>query len=370
MLSHAVEVRMAHAPDSLERAETLEPSCYTSPAFYAREVEAIFRRTWLCFGREDWLPNPGDYFAFERLGEPLVAVRDAAGAVRVLSNVCRHRWHRVAEGRGNARALQCKYHLWSYGLDGRLLGAPQMGRAAGFDRASCRLPELRVETWRGFLFMSFDANAAPLAPQLEGLDRHVAPYQPERMRSLAPLEYDSPWNWKVMIENFMESYHVTSIHPETLEPGFPGEVTWGEDSDGPWAVLHNPTRSGEPFASGLPVTPGLSDAQRADFLVCCAFPLLLFAAQPDSLAWYELLPHGPEHFTLRVHVCVPPGVSDDDGALLRGFVDAVHQEDIRACTRVQQGLRSRFAARGRLSHLEKCVWQFQRWVAQQVGEHA
>lgn len=359
---------MSAAGDSIEHAQTLAPSSYVSPAFYAREVEAIFRRSWICFGREDWLPNAGDFFALERFGEPLVALRDETGSVRVFSNVCRHRWHRVAQGRGNRRSLQCRYHLWSYGLDGRLLGAPQMERAEGFDRASCRLPELRVERWRGWLYLSFDANAEPLAPQLAGLDRHVAPYQPERMRSLAPLEYDSPWNWKVMIENFMESYHVTGIHPETLEPGFPGVATWGEDSDGPWAVLHNPTRDGKPTHGPFPVTAGLTEAQRADFLVCCAFPLHLFAANPDSMAWYEILPHGPEHFTLRVHVAVPPGVTDEEGAVLRSFIDAVHREDIDACSSVQEGVRSRLAAPGRLSPLEKCVWQFHRWLTRRLGE--
>jgi phenylpropionate dioxygenase-like ring-hydroxylating dioxygenase large terminal subunit len=366
MLSHAREPRMSAAAEPLANAHTLAPEAYTSPDFYAREVEAIFRRSWICFGREDWLPSAGDYFAFERFGEPLVALRDDAGAVRVLSNVCRHRWHRVAEGRGNRRSLQCKYHLWTYGLDGRLLGAPQMERAEGFERTGCRLPELRVERWHGWLYLSFDPNAAPLAPQLSGLDRHVAPYQPERMRSLAPLEYDSTWNWKVMIENFMESYHVPSIHPETLEPGYPGAVTWVEDSDGPWSVLHNPTRDGKPSQPLYPVSPGLSEAQRADFLVCCAFPLHLFAANPDSAAWYEILPHGPERFTLRVHVCVPPGVTDEQGEMLRAFIDAVHREDITACTSVQAGLRSRLAARGRLSHLEKALWQFQRWIAERT----
>ncbi len=358
---------MSTATEPLARAYTLAPDAYTSAAVYAHELEAIFRRSWICFGRDDWLPNPGDFFAFERFGESLVALRDEAGAVRVLSNVCRHRWHRVAEGRGNRRSLQCKYHLWSYGLDGHLLGAPQMERAEGFDRASCQLPALRVERWRGWLYLNFDANAAPLAPQLAGLDRHVAPYQPERMRSLAPLEYESHWNWKVMIENFMESYHVGSIHPETLEPGFPGIETWAEDSDGNWAVLHNPARGGEPTPALYPVTSGLSAAERADFLVCCAFPLHLFATNPDSAAWYELLPHGPEHFTLRVHVCVPPGVTDEQGEMLRSFIDAVHREDIAACTSVQLGVHSRLAERGRLSHLEKALWQFHHWLAERTN---
>lgn len=353
--------------DSQPRAETLAPHAYTSPEFHAREVETIFRRSWICFGREDWLPNAGDFFAFERFGEPLVAARDESGRVRVLSNVCRHRWHRVAEGRGNRRSLQCRYHRWSYGLDGRLLGAPQMEHSEGFDRASCRLPELRCESWRGWLYLSFDANAAPLAQQLGGLDRHIAPYRPETLRSLAPLEYDSPWNWKVMIDNFMESYHVTSIHPATLEPGFPGVLTWAEESDGPWSVLHNPTRDGKPAQAIYSVTPGLSDAQRSDFLVCCAFPLHLFAVQQDSAAWYEILPHSAERFTLRVHVCVPQDTPNAQGEILRSVIDAIHREDIGACTSVQAGLRSRTAAPGRLSHLEKAVGQFHRWVEARTG---
>lgn len=253
------------------------------------------------------------------------------------------------------------------GLDGRLLGAPQMERAEGFDRASCRLPELSSEAWHGWLFLSFDPEARPLAEQLSGMERHVAPYRPEITRSLAPLEYDSPWNWKVMIDNFMESYHVTTTHPETLEPGFPGAVTWAEDSDGPWAVLHNPTRGGKPAQAFYAMTPGLSEAQRSDFLVCCAFPLHLFAVQQDSAAWYEILPESAERFTLRVHVCVPPDTTDERGAALRSVIDAIHQEDIRACTNVQSGLRSRLAAPGRLSHLEKALWQFHGWISERTG---
>jgi phenylpropionate dioxygenase-like ring-hydroxylating dioxygenase large terminal subunit len=353
---------------TLERAQTLDPACYMAPAFYTREVERVFRRGWICFGREDWLPSVGDYFAFERFGEPLVALRDEQNRVRVLSNVCRHRWHRVAEGRGNVRALQCKYHLWTFGLDGRLLGAPQMERADGFERAGCRLPELRVESWLGWLYLSFDANAAPLAPQLSGMEKLVAPYHPERMRSLPPLEFESPWNWKVMIENFMESYHVTSIHPETLEPGFPGAVTWGEDNgDAPWAVLHNPTRGGEPSPAFFSETPGLSELQRADFLVSCVFPLHLFAVTPDTATWYELLPREAQHFTLRIHPLVPQDATAEQASGFRGVLEAIHREDIGACESVQLGLRSQLATAGRLSHLEMCNWQFHRWLARQLA---
>src|SRR5512139_2237819 len=121
------------------RASTLPPRCYVDPAFYEREVESIFRREWHCVARVDQLPEPGSYLAFDLVGEPLVAVRDLEGRLRVLSRVCRHRWMPVVEGRGRARSFQCPYHRWTYGLDGALLGAPEMDRSEGFERARCRL---------------------------------------------------------------------------------------------------------------------------------------------------------------------------------------------------------------------------------------
>src|SRR5512134_3261419 len=147
MPNPAADPDLAAALGPLATASTLPPRCYVDPAVYAREVERIFRREWICVGREDEIAAPGDHFAFTLFGDPLVAVRGDDGAIRVLSRVCRHRWMPVVEGRGNRRSFQCPYHLWTYALDGRLLGAPEMQRAEGFERASCRLPALRVETW-------------------------------------------------------------------------------------------------------------------------------------------------------------------------------------------------------------------------------
>src|SRR5688572_31162029 len=149
MSEPAADLRAARLP--LAQASALPARCYTDPELYTREVEAIFRREWLCIGREDQLPRPGDYRSFELMGDALLAVRGDDGAIRVLSRVCRHRSMPVVEGAGNRRSFQCPCHLSTYALDGRLLGAPGMQRAEGFDRAQSALPPLPVELRRGWL---------------------------------------------------------------------------------------------------------------------------------------------------------------------------------------------------------------------------
>jgi phenylpropionate dioxygenase-like ring-hydroxylating dioxygenase large terminal subunit len=350
---------------------TLHPRCYRDPAFYALEHERLFRPGWHCVAREDQVAKPGDYVSIELLGEPLVAVRDERGALRVLSRVCRHRWMPLVAGAGNRRSFQCPYHLWTYGLDGRLLAAPEMDRSEGFDRESVRLPELRVECFEGFVFASFDPEAAPLAPRLEGLRRAIAPYRPAAFVTTAPLEFVHEWNWKVMVENFVESYHHIGPHADTLQPIVPAAGTFAGASDGPYAVLHNPTRDGAPLPALFAPTPGLSDAQRADFVVGAVFPFHLSSVQHDSLFWYQIEPTGPTSIRLRIHPCVPAEAAGSrELELVRGWIDRIHAQDIAACRAVQAGLASRLAEAGPLSHLERCVHALHSFVRERIGAEA
>jgi phenylpropionate dioxygenase-like ring-hydroxylating dioxygenase large terminal subunit len=281
----------------------------------------------------------------------------------------------VVEGRGQARSFQCPYHRWTYGLDGALLAAPDMDRTAGFAREDCRLPELRVEEVAGFVFASLDPDAAPLAPRLGGLLRAVAPYRPAELVTTEPLVFEHVWNWKVLVENFLESYHHMGPHADTLQPIVPGSGTWAEDAEGPYAVLHNPTRDGAPLPSAFPPAPGLDAAQRAAFVVGAVFPFTLFSVQPDSMLWYQLEPMAVDRFRLRIHPCVPAaalegGAHAEALAGFRAFADLVHRQDMGACDGVQTGLRSRLAAPGRYSHLEKALWQLQRFLRERLGAEA
>ncbi len=337
-----------------EQARALPAACYRDPAFFEAEVERIMRAEWHPVARHDALPEPGDYRSLDLYGEPILLLRDAGRRLRAYSRVCLHRAQTITTGEGHAKRLVCPYHRWSYDLDGRLVAAPLMEGVPGFEREACRLPEFALEEWQGFVFVNLDARATPLAPRLAPAADLLGDWNVAKMRVAGTLDYDSPWNWKVMVENFIESYHHIGGHAKTLQRSNPAAGTHAVDLDGPFALLENPSVEG-----GSP------------FWVLVGFPTLLFAltrADPPFGFWYEMQVDGPAHFHLRIHLLVPPEVASDDpfvGVLLRAS-DAIHQEDIPLCEGIQRGVRSRVWQPGRLSPLEKTVWLFHRYLAEKL----
>src|SRR5882724_12089863 len=218
------------------QAETLPPAAYTSREFYDREVERIFMREWNFMGRADHVPKPGDYVALEYAGVPLILSRDTQGKLHALINSCRHRGSQVAEGEGNCRAFRCPYHSWAYGLDGKLLSAPEIEQTRNFDFADYGLVPLRLEIWAGFLFVNFDANAAPLATWLGDIPEKLASYNFGDMVCTRRKEYRLACNWKVYVENAMEAYHVPTVHRSTLQRQ-KGPHASKQETRGEWMAL-------------------------------------------------------------------------------------------------------------------------------------
>ena len=295
----------------------LPPACYTSPEFYTLETERIFRRDWLFVGRADEVGKPGDYLCLELLGEPLVMVRDGTGEVRVLSRICRHRAMPVVSGVGHARTFVCPYHSWTYALDGRPLGAPEMSSTPGFDPAGCGLPRLRSEVWEGFVFVSFDPDAPALGPALRALAALFRNYDLGNLKTVGSVAFDMDcgWNWKLMCENFMEPYHHIGPHRQSLEPLMPARRSITLDPEGPYAVVHmryrEGERSGEPSrdqwgASALPVLERLSEDERNRARLIHIFPTGLLTLLPDHVEFYRLFPEGPNRIRLEELICFPP----------------------------------------------------------------
>lgn len=357
MSSHgfgAAELEAARAP--LERASTLPTRAYTDPAFFARERERIFAREWIAVARLEQVAAAGDFVAKSVAGEPIVIVRGQDGRVRALSRVCRHRSALLVEGAGRADTLECPYHRWAYGLDGKLLAAPLMPGARDFERSEIRLPEYRVEIWGGFIYVNLDREAAPLGPCIAPLARELAGLSLEDLRIARTLEFDSPWNWKVLVDNFMESYHHLGPHRATLLPLFPAADTYAVESDGPWALLVNPPQQGDV----------------GTLLVANIFPCHLFALFPDHGFWYELELESAFRFALRIHALVPQSWLEDPAKApeidaIVGGLEHVHREDIAICDSVWRGLRSQAAAPGRYSPLERALWQFNQWWLARVA---
>jgi phenylpropionate dioxygenase-like ring-hydroxylating dioxygenase large terminal subunit len=372
--------RFADTLKPLAEAWTLPPWCYTSREFYDFEIRHIFLTEWLCVGRVDQIPSPGDYFTLRLFGEPLVAVRDLSGEVRVLSTVCRHRGMEVVEGRGNLRRFECPYHAWTYSLRGELIGAPEMGQSAGFERQRCALPSFRTEEWEGFLFVNFGGDAEPLATRWAALSDKIRNWQVRDMQALEPLVLECPWNWKVMVENFMECYHHLGLHRKSVEPAMPGRLTWTEEWNGRWVVVHLPTvneqvglsgEEGISSATPFPTIASLTPAERKEGVVLVMFPMHLIFLLPDSIVHYHVLPEDVDRITLRIVVCVPPAVRelpdfDRRAQMAIKGIETFNSEDMFACASVQRGLSSRFAVPGRYSHLEHPVWQMGRYLAERI----
>ncbi len=381
LLDPVLESSFDASARDVNEACALPSLVYTSEEFFEFEKDAVFGHEWLCVGRADQIANPGDWYAFEIAGEPLLVTRDRNGEIRVLSAVCRHRGMVVAEGSGHASKFTCPYHHWSYALDGRLLGAPAMERAVDFDKSQHGLPSLRVEIWKGFVFASFDADIAPLAPGLVELDEPLKGYELDDAVTIHSKTLpDLPWNWKVMLENFNDPYHASRLHEplQTFAPsGMSDFFSWRDDIRHVSRIQHfthvdgsfNPT-----MKNLLPVFPGLSEEERKRGLFVLIPPTLALAIVPDEVAYFIVRPQNANTITIDINYCfnqkqldVP--LFDQLFAAAQAGVDNFNVQDVYADTMVQRGLRSRFAPRGRYSWQEATLPQFNRWLVQRYRAH-
>ena len=254
-------------------ARSLPRHVYVDPAVFRWDVEHVLKAGWLPIARVNELANVGDYRSVDLLDTPLVATRDAHG-LHVLSRVCRHRGMPVIAGQGNRSDFSCPYHLWRYALDGQLLFAPAMEQSESFDASRCGLQAVAHEQWGGWLFANLSATAPPLAHALSAVDVRLANAHPEQLVTAATLEFDSSWNWKIMVENFLESYHHIGPHAATLQPLNPAFGTQATSHVGAFTLLENPPKNGADH-----------------FVVGCVFPLTLFAVTESATpwaVWYEL----------------------------------------------------------------------------------
>ena len=342
---------------------TLPPACYTSEEFLELEKKELFRKEWICLGRVEEVPNPGDYFTTELIDEPLIVVRGQDKKVRVLSNVCRHRSSVILEGKGTAKHFVCPYHAWTYANDGQLLRAPYMDQVKGFDVKGCRLPEFKTEVWHGFLYVNLDGKAKPLAPRLKGLEPYVRNYHAEQM--VHQLGNEEVWgaNWKCLAENFMEGYHLSTLHYTGLHKITPTrlceKIPGGEGYTG--------------FISGYPAKlpqrkpyhADLTDAEKRYSMMFWVYPAHVVALGPDTTIYLCLRPRGPDQVVLKV------GRATFDtkpaGKTIKAMSDNTQtfDEDRAQIERLQVGLNSRYAERNPLGppDLEGTVWDMFRYLA-------
>ncbi len=340
---------------------------------WGREVDTIFRNDWICVARSSQVAAPGEYVAADLVDQPVTVIRDDDGTIRAMSNVCLHRAMPLVSGSGSAHWIVCPYHQWSYGRDGSLHSAPMMDGAVGFDPGACRLPQLAVEEWEGFVFVSMSDNPVPLAVQLEPLAATLEQYGLEDLVIVDTIEFDSPWNWKLLVENFMEAYHHIGPHRETFQRSNPASASFVLDNQGgPWSLLHMPGVTDLDASPDLPFLSGLDRERRADLLAACVYPTLLFAVSGTLGVWYEVVPYTHDRMTLRIHLLLEPHVAADPDVVaalpdIREGLAWIHGEDIPVNEGPWRGVHAPLAAQGRLSLHEAAIWQFNQYWLERTG---
>ena len=367
----------------------MPPAVYHDDAFFDFEMGAVFDQEWICIGRVDQIPNPGDFYTITVLGEPLIVVRDRENSVRVLSSVCQHRamcitapserpkdqWNALPpEVHGNAKTFRCPYHWWIYDLEGRLVGAPEMRRTTDFEKSDVRLPNIRTEVWLGFVFINFSDEAAPIGPRLAGLERFLANWHVGELVSVDTNTVEKlPFNWKIMVENFMEVYHPDRLHdvvhefapsktnqPVRFEPGM--DYMYG----------HHPTTVQDGAFNALqkalfPPIETLTLEERNSVQFALVPPALMLGFQCDSAFWFTVLPTSATTCTLTTAYLFPKSTVDLPSfrrilEMAELGLEIFNGQDLPANTAVQRGMQSRFAPRGRYSWQESVLANINTWL--------
>jgi phenylpropionate dioxygenase-like ring-hydroxylating dioxygenase large terminal subunit len=346
----------------LHQASPLPGWCYVSPEWYAREIDSMFRKDWICVGRVEQIPERGDFFSIEIIGQPLIVVRDDSAQIRVHSAICRHRGSVITtEGSGRCRAFVCPYHNWTYSLSGKLVGTPgsppPMAGAEGFSPADHGLASIRSENWGGFIFINFDEQAEPLIPWLGDLPEFLAGYDLENMQWTHRDVYEVDCNWKVWLENAFENYHAPTIHRKHMEPGKPQNWTF-EKPRGPWEAMYS-KRSIVAY-SGLPAIAGLDERKASGLYHLWVQPSVQIILSSSSMKFRQYLPNGPEKLLLYENWTFPkstverPDFADVVGPNYYEKYSQIIREDLGINPTVQKGMRSGAYRPGRYS-LEECL---------------
>lgn len=379
--------RFVHAPEVAEllsgiaeiaradpiTATALPAAVYTSPGFYEAEQATLFRGGWLCLGRTDDLSLSGDYLVTDIGAISLATLRGRDGVIRSFANSCLHRMTRLLDGKGNcAGRIICPYHAWTYRDDGRLAAAPHMDKATGFDPSALRLKELRTELWEGFVFATLDRDIAPVAERLRPMEHVIARYHAADYGKVLDLDMTTDANWKLIHENFMESYHLPFVHRDSLGKQESIGVASGFEASQAYSIHRSIKHLDSPRGLAHPSNTLLTGDWRRTTVVLCVYPTLLLILCPDHL-WYLLThPVGVGRTQVSFGLSYAPEVLADVGKEALAdkwcpFYAKINAEDQAIMESIQKAARSPLALPGRLSPLERFTVDLARYLVAGLG---
>ena len=347
-------------------------------------MDRVFARMWLAAGRVDQLAGPGTFVRRDVAGASVLIVRGSDASVQAFHNVCRHRGTRLCvEEHGTFHgSIQCPYHAWTYGLDGRLLAAPQMDEVAGFDRSEYPLRRVACETWDGHIFVNLSGSGepgagslseAPLAAQLGELPTRFAPWRMQDLRLGKRIEYDIATNWKLVVQNYNECLHCPIIHPLLNRmhhylgaDNVPTTETYCGGAMGFKEGVETLSSDGKRRRA---ILPGLTGRDREVVHYFAIYPNFLLTLHPDYMMTITIWPQdcGRTKLVAEWHfhpdeMAKPDFVFED----AIEFWDRTNREDWAISEQSYLGISSRGYVPGPYSEREKQLWEFDQFVLRAI----
>ena len=371
----------AYASLPFEQARMLPLEAYSSTEVLDAELATVFAQDWQCVARTADVEDVGDYVCADLpvTGggvRPIVVIR-GEDSIRAFDNVCIHRGAQLLTGCGNEVRITCPYHAWVYRHDGSLVGGPYMAESTEVDGSPFspdrhRLPEVRVELWNGFVFVNLDPDAEALGPRLAGLDDIVSRFDMGSYVTVRDEVDVWPTNWKLLVENFMDAYHVFKVHKESFGASgdstgatemYPGTIDWAHhrvvEADGPDLTADGDDR--------------LDGEWRRTIVLAAVFPGFVIQLQPDWLWFLRITPVGTDRVRIAWQVAVAPATldaADDPDELVAGInalVDQVNSEDHPVVAGIRRSVDRPQFDRAPLSYLERNVYDFDRYLATRLS---
>ncbi len=353
---------------------------YTQPDFFELERDHVLAATWMCVGIASDLAHDGDLLPYDFAGVPILLLRDNGGAVRAFHNVCSHRGVQlVAEPRNTREAITCPYHAWTYSLDGRLLRRPRFCGTPHcpddrFDPVAMGLRPIRCELWHQLIFVNLDGNAPPMAEYVRPLAERWADRDLSLLRHGDGLRFGIQANWKLVVENFCERYHLPSVHPalnrySAVDHSF--QILRAGLYSGVGSTSYAPPLVG---AWPLPAFPGLAPEQKSTAEYIALFPNVMLGCLADHFYAFILQPLASDHTRERFEFFFvgDEAMAPKFAAARQDCIDRrelINGEDISIVERMQVGRRSPAMTGGVFSAaLEDTTHNFQKTLLLRLQE--
>ena len=359
---------------SFALASPIPPVINHSIHFYNHEQDRIFNQEWICIGRCDEIQSAGDFLTHQIAGTSVLVVRQDSGEIISFINACAHRFTCLSKERsGHAFAFTCPNHAWTYGLDGHLKHAPFMEMKSNFITNNHKLERLHTEIWEGFIYVTLSKKPKKsIAKSLDGLRKNiVGQYDMANYKTVIRESMSWNANWKNLIENFTESYHVPIAHPKTFA-GHKKQIKdyeCGEDSNH-YCYHFAPQESDKGSGAAHPLNTNLQGKWRRTMVDFCIFPNHLVTLMPDYLWWVSVMPKGVGGFEATWGVAVPPEILNDiaeedyDKWVKEkiDYMNTANEEDRSLVERLYQGSQSNRLPQGTFHPIEKNLWQFIKYL--------